>query len=163
MLPLLQVPTPTLKFISGEIPSKLALAFLRSASVTGSWTSSSHEFEMFGLSYLVHKVNGIPLYNLSFEKSYRILYELTTRFLDQDSQLFENGITSTTLAKSHGIIVLDLSGTPDMGIVRMGSAGLECTFNKSLPESVALISLNHFETIWEITTNRGSTLLNLAP
>jgi hypothetical protein len=48
--------------------------------------------------------------------------------LDQDSQLLENGITDTVFEKTHGIIVLDLYGTQDMSIVRMGTLRLECTF-----------------------------------
>jgi hypothetical protein len=78
--------------INGEIPSKLALAFVKRASATGSGTGCPYKFEMFGLSSLVCKVNGIPLYNLSFDKSYRTLYELTMQSLDQDSKLFENCI-----------------------------------------------------------------------
>ena len=56
----------TLSFINGDIPSKLALAFVKSARVIGSWTHSPRKFEMFGLTSLVCKVNGIPLYNLPF-------------------------------------------------------------------------------------------------
>ena len=65
-------------------------------------------------------------------------------------------------AKTHGIIVLDLSGIQDMSIVRTGSVRLECTFADPLAESIALISLNQFETYWEITPE-GSVLLDLAP
>ena len=36
-------------FINGEIPSKLALVFVRSASAVESWTNSPHKLEMFGL------------------------------------------------------------------------------------------------------------------
>jgi hypothetical protein len=149
-------------FINGKILSKLALAFVKSASAIGSWTGCLHRFEMFGLSSLVCKVNGIPLYNLSFDKSYRTLYELTMQTLDHDSQLFENGITEEMFAKTHGIIVLDLSGTQDMSIVRTGTVRLECTFANPLAESIALISLNQYETYWEITPE-GSVLLDLAP
>ena len=77
-------------FINGEIRSKLALAFVKSASTFGSWTNSQHKFKMFGLSSLVCKLNGILLYNLSFDlsfdKLYRNLYELTMQSLDRDSQ-----------------------------------------------------------------------------
>ena len=55
-------------FISGEIPSKLALAFVKCASGIGSWTSCLQKFEMFGLSSLVCTVNGIPFYNVSLDK-----------------------------------------------------------------------------------------------
>ena len=65
-------------------------------------------------------------------------------------------------AKTPGIIVLDLSGTQDMSIVRTGSVRLECTFADPLAESIALISLNQYETYWEITPE-GSVLLDLAP
>jgi hypothetical protein len=150
-------------FISGEIPSKLALAFVRSASAVGSWTTSPHDFNFFGLSSLVCKVNGVPLYNLSFDnKSYRTLYELTMQSLDHDSQLFENGITDSIFSKTHGVIVLDLSGTQDLTVVRTGSVRLECTFADALTESITLISLCQFETYWEITPD-GSVLLDLAP
>ena len=53
---------------------------------------------MFGLSSLVDKVSAIPLYNLSFDKSYRTLYELTMKSLDRYLQLFENGITEEMFA-----------------------------------------------------------------
>ena len=80
---------------------------------------------------------------------------------DQDSQLFENVITKGMFAKTHSIIVLDLSGSQDMSIVRIGTVGLECTFAKPLEESVALIWLNKFETYREIITD-GRVLLDLA-
>jgi hypothetical protein len=82
--------------------------------------------------------------------------------LDNDSQLFENGITEDMFTKTHGIIVLDLSGTQDMSILRTVSVRLECTFVDTLAESIALMSLNKFETYWEITPE-GSVLLYLAP
>ena len=40
-------------FINTELPSKVALAFVKGASAIGSWTNSPHNFEMFGLSSLV--------------------------------------------------------------------------------------------------------------
>ena len=43
-------------FISGEIPTKLALKFVKSANAIGSWTSSPKKFEMFGVSSLVCKL-----------------------------------------------------------------------------------------------------------
>ena len=119
-------------FINGEIPLKLALAFVKSASAVGPWTNFSHKFEVFFLSYLVFKVNGNPLYKLSFDKSYRTLYELTMQSLHRDSQLFENGITEEIFGKTHGIIVLDLYGTQDMTIVRTGIVRSECTFAEYL-------------------------------
>ena len=76
---------------------------------------------MFGFSSLVHLVNGFPLYNLSFDKSNRSLYELTMYSLHRDSQLFENGTTQEMFAKTHSIIVLDLPSTQDITIVRMGT------------------------------------------
>ena len=54
--------------INSEIPLKLALAFVKGASSFDSWTSSSYKFKMFGLSSLVCKVNGVPLYNVFFNK-----------------------------------------------------------------------------------------------
>jgi hypothetical protein len=147
-------------FINGENPSKLALELVKSASSIGSWMSYPHKFEIFGLLSLVCQVNGIPLYNLSFDKSYRTLYELTMESLDRDSQLFENGITEEIFAETHRIIVRDLSGTQDVSILQTGSVRLECTFAKPLAESIALISLNQFATYWEITP-KGSVLLDL--
>ena len=64
-------------FINGEFPSKLTLAFVKRASAIGLWTSPPRKFEMFGLYTLVCKVNGIPLDILSFDKSFRTIYELT--------------------------------------------------------------------------------------
>ena len=94
-------------------------------------------------------MNGILLYTLSFDKkSYRTLYESTMQSLDHDSQLFENGITDSMFSKNHGVIVLDLSGTQDMSIVRTGNVRLECTFADALTESITLISLSQFETYW---------------
>ena len=82
--------------------------------------------------------------------------------LDQDSQLFENGITDTMFSKIHGIIVFDLCGTQHMSIVRTGSIGLECILIEPLAESFELILLNQFEIYWEITPE-GSIPLSLAP
>ena len=104
------------------------MAFVKSASAVGTWTNSSYKFEMFGHSTLVCKVNKISPYNLFFETSYMTLFELTMQSLDRDSQLFENGITKEMLAKTHGIIVLDLSGTQDMTIVRTGTVRLKFPF-----------------------------------
>ena len=83
------------------------------------------------------------------------------QFLDQDSQLLENDITDTMFAKTHGVIVLDLSSTQDMRIVRTGSAHLDCIFVIPLVECILLISLNKFETYREITP-KGSILLDHA-
>jgi hypothetical protein len=121
-------------FINDEIPSKSALAFVKSASAIGLWTGCPNKFEMFGLSSLVCKANGILLYNLSFDNSYMTLYDLTMQSLHRDSQLFENGITEEMFAKTYDIIVLDLSGTQDMSIVLTGSVRLEYTFAEPLAE-----------------------------
>ena len=75
------------------------MASVKSASTVGSCINSPYNFEIFELLSLVCKVNGIPVYNLSFDKSYRTLYELTMQSLDRDSQLFENGITEEMLTK----------------------------------------------------------------
>ena len=75
--------------------------------------NSPHKFEMFELSSLVCKVNGIPLYNLSFDNLYRTLYELTIQSLDRETQLFSNSITDEMFWKTHGILILALSGTHD--------------------------------------------------
>jgi len=83
-------------FTNGEILSKLALAF----------------------SSLVCIVNGILLYTLSFNNSYRIPYELSMHSLDRDSELFENGITDEVFTKTHGIFVIVSSATQDLSIVR---------------------------------------------
>ena len=96
-----------------------------------------NKFEIFGLSSLVCKVNGIPLYNLSFDKSYRTAYELTVQSLDRDLCLFENSIFDEIFAKIHGIIILDMSGTQDMSIVRTDIIHLECTFAEPLEEIIA--------------------------
>ena len=61
-------------------------------------------------------------------------------------------------SKNHIVIVLDLSGTKDMSIVRTGNVRLECTF----ADAITLISLSQFETYWEITPD-SSVLLDLAP
>ena len=42
---------------------------------------------------------------------------MTMQSLLQDSQLFENGVTEEMFAKTHGIIVLDLSEFQDMTII----------------------------------------------
>jgi hypothetical protein len=63
--------------------------------------------------------------------------------------------------KTHCIIVLALSGTQDMTIVRTDIVPLKCTFTESLEEIVALISLNQFETYRKITPY-GSVLLVFA-
>ena len=47
--------------------------------------------------------------------------------VDWDSQLDENGTTEETFAKTHGIIVLDLSGNQDTSIVQICTVRLECS------------------------------------
>ena len=48
-------------------------------------------------------------------------------------------------AETHGIVVLDLSGTQDMTINRTSTVSLECTFAKPLEEIIVLILQNQFE------------------
>ena len=60
------------------------------------------------------------------------------------TQLFENGITDSMFSKNHGVIILDLSGTQDMSIVRTGNSRLECTFADALTKNITLISLSQF-------------------
>ena len=117
---------------------------------------------MFGLSSLLCKVNKILLYNSFFNKSYKTLYESTMESLDPDSQPFENGIADEMFSITHGIIVLDLSGTKDSSIVRTDTVRLEFTFAEPLEESKALVSLYQLEACWEIIPE-GSVLLDLAP
>ena len=75
----------------------------------------------------------------------------------------ENGITREIFAKTNGTVVLDFSSTQtNMGLNRRGTVGLEFTFAKTLEQSVALTSLNQFETYWEITSD-GRILLDLVP
>ena len=87
---------------------------------------------------------------------------MTIKSLVEDSHLFENGITEEMFAQTHSIIVLDLSGTQYMTIVRIRKLRLECNFAKPMGESIALILLNQFEIVWEITPD-GSVLLDSAP
>ena len=133
-------------FFNVAVPSKLALAFVKSASAFGSRINSPHKFGMFGLSSLVCKVNGIPLYDLHLDKSYRMLCKFIISSLGQDLKLFENFIQQEMFTKICGIIVLELSGIQDMTIVRTDILHLDCTFVESLEENVGLISLNQFET-----------------
>ena len=49
-------------------------------------------------------------------------------------------------AKTHGIIVLDLSGTLYTRIIRTNTVRLERTFAEPLEDSIGLISLNEFTT-----------------
>jgi len=97
---------------------------------------------MFGLSYILSKVNGNLLYNLSFVKSYRTFYELKIQCLDQDSQLFENGTAEEMFTRTHGVIVLCFFSTQDKTIVWRGSVGLEYISAESLEENLLLISPN---------------------
>ena len=55
-----------------------------------------------------------------------------------------------------------MSGTKDMTTVQTGTVRLQCTFAEPLAERIALISVNQFETFWEIIRD-GSVLLELAP
>jgi len=64
-------------------------------------------------------------------------------------------------AKTYDTIVLYLSAAHDLSIVQMGTVHLECTFAELLEESIALTSLNRFESCWEITPD-GSVILDLA-
>jgi len=66
------------------------------------------------------------------------------------------------VCKTFGIIVLDLSGTQDMSIVRTSTVCSECSFVGPLTENIALISLNKFETYWDIIPD-SSVLLDLTP
>ena len=54
---------------------------------------------MFGLSSILCKVNGITLYNLSFDKSHVPQYEMTVQSLDRDLQLLENGVNDAMFEK----------------------------------------------------------------
>ena len=67
--------------INDEIPSKIALAFVKRASALESWTNSPKKFRIFGISFLVCEVNEISLHNLCFDKSDGTLYELTMQSL----------------------------------------------------------------------------------
>ena len=62
-----------------------------------------------------------------------------------NTELFQNGITDETFAKTHGVIVLYLFGTTDMSTVQTGTLRLECTFCKPVMESIVYISQNQFE------------------
>jgi hypothetical protein len=52
--------------------------------------------------------------------------------------------------KTHGVIVLDLSGVQAMGIVWTDNMRLEYTFDGPMEEIIALFSLNQFQNYWKI-------------
>ena len=104
---------------------------------------------MLQLSSLLCKAKGIPLYNLSFDKSYEILYELTMHSLDRDSQLFENDVTDEMFAITHDIILLDLSGAQDMSIVRTGTVRIVYLCRTVGGE----YSINLAKSIWNLLGN----------
>ena len=55
-------------------PLKIHISLVKSANDVGTWTKLPQDLKFFGLSSLVRKVNGIPLYNLSFDKNPTELY-----------------------------------------------------------------------------------------
>ena len=69
----------------------------------------------------------------------------TMQSLYQDLQPSENGIDNTMTAKTQSFIILNLSGTQIIRIVRTGSVYLECTLAYPLDENIVFILSNQFE------------------
>ena len=61
-------------------------------------------------------------------------------------------------SKTYDTTILYLSAANDLSIVQMDTVHLECTFAELLEESIALTSLNRFESYWEITPDGSATI-----
>ncbi|KAK2722322.1 hypothetical protein QYM36_002752 [Artemia franciscana] len=77
------IPTGSLSFAEsslttyGHQPSKVILGLVKTSNQLGSYESSPFKYELFHLYSLHRKVNGQPIYSLSFsDQSYRLLYEM---------------------------------------------------------------------------------------
>ncbi|KAK2708833.1 hypothetical protein QYM36_014453 [Artemia franciscana] len=163
------IPTGSLYFAEssfttyGHLPSKVILGLVKTSNQLGSYESSPFKFELFHLSSLHFKVNGLPIYSLSFsDQNYRLLYEMRMRTLGGDETTFENGLSSDKWIRDSSLICLDISGTPDLSLKKDGTLRLDLTFSQATDASVSLIIIGFQETFLEID-NSGAVFLPIAP
>ncbi|KAK2712714.1 hypothetical protein QYM36_011412 [Artemia franciscana] len=146
----------------GHLPSKVILGLVKTSNQLGSYESSPFKFELFHLSSLHLKVNGQPIYSLSFsDQSFRLLYEMSMRTLGGDETTFENGLSYDKWICDSSLICLDVSGTPDL-CLKDGTLRLDLTFSQATDASVSLIIIGFQETFLEID-NSGAVFLSIAP
>ncbi|KAK2728009.1 hypothetical protein QYM36_008475, partial [Artemia franciscana] len=151
------IPTGSLSFAEsslttyGHLPSKVILGLVKTSNQLGSYESSPFKFELFHLSSLHLKVNGQPIYSLNFsDQSYRLLYEMSMRTLGGDETTFENGLSYDKWIRDSSLICLDISGTPDLSLIKDGTLRLDLTFSQATDASVSLIIIGFQETFLEI-------------
>ncbi|KAK2718237.1 hypothetical protein QYM36_005528 [Artemia franciscana] len=163
------IPTGSLSFAEsslttyGHLPSKVILGLVKTSNQLGSYESSPFKFELFHLSSLHLKVNGQPIYSLNFsDQSYRLLYEMSMRTLGGDETTFENGLSYDKWIRDSSLICLDISGTPDLSLIKDGTLRLDLTFSQATDVSVSLIIIGFQETFLEIDKS-GAVFLPIAP
>ncbi|KAK2702619.1 hypothetical protein QYM36_018773 [Artemia franciscana] len=163
------IPTGSLSFAEsslmtyGHLPSKVILGLVKTSNQLGSYESSPFKFELFHLSTLHLKVNGQPIYSLSFSDwSYRLLYETSMRTLGGDETTFDNRLSNDKLIRDFSLICLDISGTPDLSLIKDGTLRLDLTLSQATDASVSLIIIGFQETFLEID-NSGAVFLPIAP
>ncbi|KAK2702070.1 hypothetical protein QYM36_019317 [Artemia franciscana] len=163
------IPTGSLSFAEsslttyGHLPSKVILGLVKTSNQLGSYESSPFKFELLHLSSLHLKVNGQPIYSLNFsDQSYRLLYEMSMRTLEETKQFLKMDYPMKKWIRDSSLICLDISGTPDLSLIKDGTLRLDLTFSQATDASVSLIIIGFQETFLEIDKS-GAVFLPIAP
>ncbi|KAK2728007.1 hypothetical protein QYM36_008473 [Artemia franciscana] len=163
------IPTGSLSFAEsslttyGHLLLKVILDLIKASNQLGSHESSPFKFELFHLSSLHLKVNGQPIYSLRFSgQSYRLLYEMSKRTLGGDEITFENGLSYDKWIRDSALICLDISGTPDLSVIKDVALRLYLTFSQATDASIILLIIV-FQEIFSETDNSGAVFLSIQP
>ena len=87
---------------------------------------------------------------------------MSMRTLGGDEITFENGLSYDKWIRDSPVMCLDISGTPDLSLIKDGTLRLDLIFSQTTDASVSLIIIGFQETFLKIY-NSGAVFLPIAP
>ena len=147
-----------------QIPNKLIIALVSSASFNGSYTKNAFDFKNYSLNFLAVSLDGksVPAKGLSpsFTGAGHCARAYLSTLLGSGAILQDSGAGFTLSEFQHGttIFCLDLSPSLIDGeqfeLVRSGSLRLEMKFETALPEAVVALVFGELDSMIEIGKSR---------
>jgi ribonucleoside-diphosphate reductase beta chain len=161
-------------FFNGDIPSRLLIAFVSSQAYNGSYNHSPFNFRHYDLSDIGISVNDQclpskplqPVYNQQTEDkvvvvygNYSDAYETLLSGLDKLGN--DHGLMFTRFEYPLGycMYMFDLDASisveGDFPLIRKGNLKLKCKFKKETPETINIIILGEFGSVFEVDQARN--------
>jgi hypothetical protein len=165
-------------FFNGDIPSRLFVAFISSAGFNGDYKLSPYNFKHYHASSLSVTVDGqivptkalqpvyvdragelaIPIVDGNYTDAYQTILSGLDK-LGRDKGLIFN---KAEFALGYCIYLFDLdgaiSGDGDFPLIRKGNIKFDCRFEKETPETINVLLVGEFGSVFEIDQTRNILL-----